>query len=94
MKRGKVIGIDISPTVIRVAKARGLKNCKVANIFTWKPRQKFDTIALIENNLGIAETPEKTKKLLKKLDALGIKHCLARINRPQTNGKILPCRHL
>ena len=62
MKRGKVIGIDISPTVIRVAKARGLKNCKVANIFTWKPRQKFDTIALIENNLGIAETPEKTKE--------------------------------
>ena len=22
------------------------------------------------------------------LDALGIKHCLARVNRPQTNGKI------
>ena len=70
MKRGNVIGIDISPTVIRVAKARGLKNCKAANIFTWKPKQKFDTITLIENNLGIAETPEKTKKLLKKLSSL------------------------
>ena len=22
------------------------------------------------------------------LDALGIKHCLARVNRPQTNGKV------
>lgn len=31
---------------------------------------------------------QENTEFRKTLDALGIKHCLARINRPQTNGKI------
>lgn len=63
-KRGEVIGIDISPKVIEVAKKKGLSNCLVADIFSFRTDQKFDTILLFGNDLGVGGTPEKTKKLL------------------------------
>ena len=69
-KKGTVLGIDISPEVIKVCKERGIKNVKVANIFKFKTKEKFDTIVLLENNLGMAETIPKTKKLLKILSNL------------------------
>ena len=65
-KKGKVLGIDISPNVIEVAKEKyGLRNVKVADIFKFKTSKKFDTIVLLENNLGMAGTLKKTKQLLK-----------------------------
>lgn len=70
MKKGNVLGIDISSKVIQVAKNKGLNNCEVNDIFKFKTNQKFDTIVLIENNLGMGETVEKTKKLLKILSSL------------------------
>lgn len=69
-KKGKVLGIDISPNVIKAAKERGVKNVKVANIFSFKPKNKFDTILLMENSIGMAETVKKTKKLLRILKSL------------------------
>lgn len=70
MKRGKVIGIDISERIIRIAKESGLKNCKVANIFHFKTKNKFDTITLLENNLGMGETLAGARRLLKILSSL------------------------
>lgn len=64
-KKGKVLGIDISPIVIEVAQTRGHKNCIVADIFTFRPKQKFDTITLFGNDLGIGGSVSGTKKLLK-----------------------------
>ncbi len=64
MRKGSVLGIDISPNVLQIAKERGLKNIKTANIFRFRSTKKFDTIVLLENNLGMAETPSKTKRLL------------------------------
>jgi SAM-dependent methyltransferase len=69
-KKGKVLGIDISPKVIQVCKERGFKNVSVADIFKLKIKEKFDTIVLLENNLGMAQTIPKTKKLLKILGSL------------------------
>ncbi|UCG60845.1 MAG: class I SAM-dependent methyltransferase, partial [Candidatus Zixiibacteriota bacterium] len=69
-KRGRVLGIDISPTVIDVAKTNGCKACKVADIFTFPTTRKYDTITFLGNNLGIGGTVNKTKKLLKKLSSL------------------------
>lgn len=69
-KRGKVIGIDISPNIIEVAKKNGCKNCKVADIFTFPTSKKYDTITFLENNLGIGGTIDKTKKLLKILSMI------------------------
>ena len=69
-KRGQVTGIDISPKVIEVAKQRGCDNCIVADIFKYSPKQKFDTITLFGNDLGIGGTVRKTKKLLQGLKSL------------------------
>lgn len=69
-KKGDVLGIDISPKVIKVCKERGFKNVKVADIFKLKTKDKFDTIVLLENNLGMAQTVPRTKKLLKILGSL------------------------
>ena len=81
-KRGSVVGIDISPRVIEVAKKNGCNNCIVANIFSYKPNRKFDTITFFGNNLGIGGTVDKTEKLLQNL-----KHLLKR------DGQILAITH-
>jgi SAM-dependent methyltransferase len=65
VKRGKVIGIDISKNVIDVAKLNRCNNCRVADIFTFSEKKKFDTITLLGNNIGIGGSVDKTKKLLK-----------------------------
>jgi len=69
-ERGRVLGIDISPSVIDVAKKNGCKTCKVADIFTFPTTKKYDTITFLGNGLGIGGTVNKTKKLLKKLSCL------------------------
>jgi SAM-dependent methyltransferase len=69
-KRGKVIGIDISKNVIDVAKMKGCNNCRVADIFTFSEKKKFNTITLLGNNIGIGGSVNKTKKLLKKLSSI------------------------
>ena len=69
-RRGRVIGIDISPTVIDVAKKNGCKKCRVADIFSFPTTKKYDTITFLGNNLGIGGTVNKTRKLLTKLSSL------------------------
>jgi len=69
-KKGKVNGIDISKNVINVAKGRGVKNVFVKDIFKLKTKKRYNTIILLENNLGIAGTIEKAKKMLKILKHL------------------------
>lgn len=88
MKRGKVLGIDISPIIIQIAKKKyRLNNVKVANIFNFKTAKKFDTIVLLENNLGLGGTIPKTKKLLRILANL-----LNKNGQILTNGKNIPDR--
>lgn len=70
MKKGKVDAIDISPKVIQVAQEKGLDNCHVADIFNYKPNHKYDTITLLENNLGMGGSIEKIRELLKILSNL------------------------
>jgi len=70
MKRGDTEGIDISEKVIKIAREMGLRNCKLGNIFEFKADKKYDTITLLQNNIGIAETLPKAKRLLKILSNL------------------------
>jgi SAM-dependent methyltransferase len=63
MQNGKVDAIDISEQAINIAKAKGIEECHVADIFKYKPRKKYDTITLFENNIGLAGTYFKTKKM-------------------------------
>jgi SAM-dependent methyltransferase len=69
-KRGKVIGIDISSHVIKIAKDSGIKNCFVGNIFSFKSGKKFDSITMLENNLGMGKSIVGTKQLLKRMTNL------------------------
>ncbi len=70
MKKGNVFGIDISSTMIKICRKRGINNVKVADIFKFKTKNKFDTILLLDENVGLAENVRKTKKLLKVLSNL------------------------
>lgn len=65
MKKGKVLGIDISKNNISIARNKDLKNCKVGDIFKFKTEEKFDTIILMENNLGIGENVKGVINLIK-----------------------------
>jgi SAM-dependent methyltransferase len=69
-ERGQVLGIDISPNIIELARKSGCKFCKVADIFSYSTTKKYDTITFLGNNLGIGGTVNKTKKLLEKLSHL------------------------
>jgi len=87
-KRGVALGIDISPTVIQLAKERGNKNCRVADIYKFSPRVKFDTIVLFENNIGMAGTISGARRLLKKLSSI-----LAPDGRILTNANLTTDRY-
>ncbi len=51
-KNQKVIGIDTSPGVVAIAKARGLQNALQQDFFTFET-EKFDTILMLMNGSGI-----------------------------------------
>jgi SAM-dependent methyltransferase len=70
MKKGTVEGIDISGKAIEAAKETGLKNCKVKNIFKFHTAKKYDTITLFQNNLGMAGSLPKARRLLEILSGL------------------------
>ncbi|KKN64316.1 hypothetical protein LCGC14_0492790 [marine sediment metagenome] len=62
---GNVDAIDISEQAIQIAKARGIEECHVADVFKYNPPKKYDTITLFENNIGLGGTFSKTQKLFK-----------------------------
>ncbi|MFX1477268.1 MAG: methyltransferase domain-containing protein [Promethearchaeota archaeon] len=64
-RNGNVDAIDISADAIEVARTKGIKECHVADIFKYHPANKYDTITLFENNIGLAGNYSKTKKLFK-----------------------------
>lgn len=70
MKKGEAMGIDISDNLIGIARKNGLKNCLAGDIFKFKSKKKFDTITLLENNVGLGGSIANTKKLFNKLKKL------------------------
>ena len=67
---GNVDAIDISEQAIKLAKERGIEECHVVDIFKYNPRRNYDTITLFENNIGLAGTYSKTRKMFKILTKL------------------------
>lgn len=66
----KVTGIDSSEYAIKLSYKNGVKGCKVANIFNYNPQKKFDTITLLENNLGIGGDLDGVRRLVGKIQGL------------------------
>lgn len=64
-----VISIDISEKAIETCKLRGLKDAKVQNILDFDG-EKFDTIILLMNGVGIFGRLENCNKYLSKLKSL------------------------
>ncbi len=69
-KRGlPVVAIDRSPRVIELARARGVKDARIADACGKLPFRagEFDTVVLFGNNLGICGTPAKFRRMLREL---------------------------
>ena len=64
-----VTSIDISEKAIETCKLRGVKNAKVQNILDFEG-EKFDTIILLMNGVGIFGKLENCNKYLSKLKSL------------------------
>lgn len=64
-----VTSIDISEKAIETCKLRGIKNAKVQNILDFE-EEKFDTIILLMNGVGIFGKLENCNKFLTKLKSL------------------------
>lgn len=64
-----VISIDISEKAIETCKLRGIKDAKVQNILDFDG-EKFDTIILLMNGVGIFGRLENCNKYLSKLKSL------------------------
>jgi SAM-dependent methyltransferase len=64
----KVLGIDISPLALKVAKARGVKWTRLLAFedIDFGPGS-FDTVVMYGNNFGLFGSREKAKTLLRKL---------------------------
>ena len=65
----EVTSIDISEKAIETCKLRGVKNAKVQNILDFEG-EKFDTITLLMNGVGIFGKLENCNKFLSKLKSL------------------------
>lgn len=64
-----VTSIDISEKAIETCKLRGVKNAKVENVLDFEG-EKFDTIILLMNGVGIFGKLENCNKYLSKLKSL------------------------
>ena len=62
-----VIAVDISPLSVETMKQRGVRNVLCQDFFTLSG-QKYDTILMLMNGIGIVGTLERMTKFFKQLD--------------------------
>lgn len=67
--RGReVVGIDLSPRAVEVARRRGVADVRLGTLDTAVlPGERFDTILLLGNNLGVLGGEQQGRRLLRKL---------------------------
>lgn len=65
-----VSALEMSSLCCSVMQKRGLKKVIAEDVFSYEDENKFDTILLLMNGIGIAGSPEGLKKLFQKLKAL------------------------
>ena len=67
----EVLGVDVSPLAIAVAKARGVKNAEVRSIDELSAELgMFDTLLMLGNNFGLFGSAAKAKRLLRRFRTL------------------------
>lgn len=66
-----VVGIEVSPGAARVARKRGVKNVRMANLEHLDDSLgRFDTVVMFGNNLGLLASQAKAKRILRRLHAI------------------------
>ena len=65
-----ITAIDISENACKCCKQRGIKNIVNADIFTYQPREKYDTLLLMMNGIGFTGTLSGLDKFLQKAKEL------------------------
>ena len=68
-KNVEITALEISPAACGVMKHRGLKNVVCKDIFEFN-EEKFDTLLLLMNGIGLCGTLEGFRKFLKKAETL------------------------
>lgn len=51
----EVTAVDISVDAAEIMKQRGLKDARAVDINQWEPEDKFDTVLMLMNGIGLAE---------------------------------------
>ena len=71
-RRGRsVVGIDISPGAVEVARARGVRDVRLLAFEDLDDSVgRFDTIVMFGNNFGLFRSPSNAKRLLRRLRPL------------------------
>ncbi len=66
-----VLGVDVSPLSIELARKRGLRNAQVLSIDDLSPHfGTFDTIVMLGNNFGLFGSAAKARRLLRRFKKL------------------------
>ena len=64
----EVVGIDVSPLAVEVARRRGLVDVRLGTLDTaLQANERFDTVLLLGNNLGLLAGEQLGRRLLRKL---------------------------
>lgn len=63
-KTNEVTALEISPLCNKIMRERGVKNIIEQDIFEFETEQKFDTILMLMNGIGLAGSLEGIKSLL------------------------------
>ncbi|HKC22397.1 MAG TPA: class I SAM-dependent methyltransferase [Gaiellaceae bacterium] len=64
----EVVGIDVSPLAVEVARRRGLADARLGTLErALREDERFDTILLLGNNLGLLGGERQGRRLLRKL---------------------------
>ena len=64
----EVVGIDVSPLLVQIARQRGLADVRLGTVNSAvEVGERFDTILLLGNNLGILAGEQQGRRLLRKL---------------------------
>jgi SAM-dependent methyltransferase len=71
-RRGRsVVGIDVSPGAVEVARARGVRDVRLLSFEEVdESLGHFDTIVMFGNNFGLLGSPRKAERLLRRLRPL------------------------
>ena len=71
-RRGRrVVGIDVSPGAARVARKRGVKDVRMAQLDELDDSLgRFDTVVMFGNNLGLLGSRANAKRILRRLHAV------------------------